>query len=48
MHHTDMLSSWQVQNLNWLEHMEVHRETTRNIRVTVMPFYLGSKVSIIT
>lgn len=42
----DLLSSWHQKNVCWLEKVEVHRETSRNVRVTVMPFYMGSKVSL--
>ena len=40
----DLLSSWRKINIPWLEQVEVHRETTRNIRVTVMSFYMGCRV----
>ena len=41
----DTLYEWQDKNHPWLELTDVHRETTENIRVTVMPFYIGSRVS---
>ncbi|XP_015763218.1 PREDICTED: polymerase delta-interacting protein 2-like [Acropora digitifera] len=40
----DALHSWQEKNRRWLELTDVHRETTSNIRITVMPFYMGTKV----
>jgi len=39
----DTLHEWQDKNHPWLELTDVHRETTENIRVTVMPFYIGSR-----
>jgi len=42
----DSLRDWQDKNHPWLELTDVHRETTENMRVTVMPFYIGSRVSI--
>ena len=35
------LKSWQEKNHPWLELSDVHKETTENIRVTVIPFYMG-------
>ncbi|XP_019848719.1 PREDICTED: polymerase delta-interacting protein 2-like isoform X1 [Amphimedon queenslandica] len=40
----DFLSSWHQKHICWLERIEIHRETTFNIRITVMPFYMGAKV----
>ena len=40
----EALQSWQEKNHKWLELTDVHRETTNNIRITVMPFYMGVKV----
>ncbi|XP_043976289.1 polymerase delta-interacting protein 2 [Gambusia affinis] len=37
----DTLKAWQEKNHPWLELSDVHRETTENIRVTVIPFYMG-------
>ena len=37
----DVLSHWREKNHEWLELSEVHCETTQNVRVTVMPFYMG-------
>ena len=31
----------QEKNHPWLELSDVHKETTENIRVTVIPFYMG-------
>ncbi|XP_020624216.1 polymerase delta-interacting protein 2-like [Orbicella faveolata] len=39
----EALQSWQEKNHKWLELTDVHRETTNNIRITVMPFYMGVK-----
>ena len=40
----DSLREWQDKNHPWLELTDIHRETTENIRVTVMPFFIGSRV----
>ncbi|XP_075052777.1 polymerase delta-interacting protein 2 isoform X1 [Mixophyes fleayi] len=37
----DTLHAWQAKNHPWLELSDVHRETTENIRVTAIPFYMG-------
>jgi polymerase delta-interacting protein 2 len=37
----DTLRTWQEKNHPWLELSDVHKETTENIRVTVIPFYMG-------
>jgi len=37
---------WHHKNHKWLELSEVVRETTDDIRVTAIPFYMGSRVSI--
>lgn len=42
----DTLCAWQEKNHPWLELSDVHRETTENIRVTVIPFYMGMRVSL--
>lgn len=42
----DTLRAWQEKNHPWLELSDVHRETTENIRVTVIPFYMGMRVSL--
>ena len=42
-----VLSSWQHKNANWLKQVDIHSETTQAIKVTVMPFYLGCRVSLI-
>jgi len=39
---THELRIWHEENHKWLELSDVHRETTENIRVTVIPFYMGS------
>jgi len=37
----DTLRAWQEKNHPWLELSDVHKETSENIRVTVIPFYMG-------
>nr|CAG4645575.1 EOG090X07J3 [Lynceus sp. MCZ IZ 141354] len=39
----ETLQAWQERNYPWLELTDVHKETTENVRVTVMPFYMGSR-----
>lgn len=39
----DTLKTWQEKNHPWLELSDVHRETTENIRITVIPFYMGCR-----
>ncbi|XP_014249837.2 polymerase delta-interacting protein 2 [Cimex lectularius] len=39
----DTLRAWQKKNHPWLELSDVHIETTENIRITVIPFYMGSR-----
>lgn len=39
----DTLKAWQKKNHPWLELSDVHKETTNNIRVTVIPFYMGCR-----
>ncbi|XP_065140541.1 polymerase delta-interacting protein 2-like isoform X1 [Paramisgurnus dabryanus] len=39
----DALHAWQEKNHQWLELSGVHRETTENIRVTVIPFHMGMR-----
>ncbi|XP_064612065.1 polymerase delta-interacting protein 2-like [Liolophura sinensis] len=41
----ETLRAWQEKNHPWLELSDVHRETTEGIRVTVIPFYMGSRES---
>lgn len=41
----DTLRAWQEKNHPWLELSDVHKETTEDIRVTVIPFYMGARVS---
>lgn len=41
----DSLGTWQEKNHPWLELSDVHRETTENIRITVIPFYMGCRAS---
>lgn len=39
----ETLKAWQKKNHPWLELSDVHKETTENVRVTVIPFYMGSR-----
>lgn len=39
----DTLKAWQDKNHPWLELSDVHKETTENVRVTVIPFYMGHR-----
>ena len=39
----DTLRNWEEKNHHWLELSDVHKETTENIRVTVIPFYMGCR-----
>lgn len=41
----ETLKAWQHKNHPWLELSDVHKETTENIRVTVIPFYMGCRES---
>ncbi|ROT75550.1 hypothetical protein C7M84_005906 [Penaeus vannamei] len=41
----ETLKAWQERNHPWLELSDVHKETTENIRVTVIPFYMGCRES---
>ena len=41
----ETLLAWQEKNHPWLELSDVHRETTENVRVTVIPFYMGCRLS---
>lgn len=41
----ETLIAWQERNHPWLELSDVHKETTENIRVTVIPFYMGCRES---
>ena len=38
------LRIWHEKNHKWLELSDVHRESTEGIRVTVIPFFMGSRV----
>ena len=40
------LGAFQEKNHSWLCLSKVYRETTENIRVTVIPFYMGKVVII--
>jgi len=42
---SEMLQGWQESNRHCLELSKVHKETTGNVRVTAIPFYLGLKDS---
>ncbi|KAG7205147.1 hypothetical protein KM043_005516 [Ampulex compressa] len=39
----ETLRAWQKKNHPWLELCDVHKETTENIRITVIPFYMGCR-----
>lgn len=39
------LRVWHEKNHKWLELSDVHRETTEDIRVTVIPFFMGSRIN---
>lgn len=39
----DTLKAWQRKNHTFLELSDVHIETTNNIRITVIPFYMGCR-----
>lgn len=39
------LLHWQEKNHPWLALSDVHKETTENITVTVIPFYMGFRES---
>lgn len=41
----ETLRAWQKKNHPWLELSDVHKETTENVRITVMPFYMGCRES---
>lgn len=41
----ESLKNWQEKNYALLELSDVHKETTENVRVTVIPFYMGYKES---
>lgn len=41
----ETLRAWQKKNHPWLELSDVHKDTTENVRVTVIPFYMGSRES---
>lgn len=41
----DALKAWHDRNHRWLELSDVHKETTEGIRVTVIPFFMGSRKS---
>ncbi|ALC46651.1 CG12162, partial [Drosophila busckii] len=39
----DTLKAWQEKNHPWLDMSDVHKETTEQVRVTVIPFYMGCR-----
>ena len=43
----ETLKAWQEKNHPWLELSDVHKETTENIRVTVIPFYMGFRQGLV-
>ncbi|RXG72542.1 polymerase delta-interacting protein 2 [Armadillidium vulgare] len=42
---SETLKTWQERTNCWLELSDVHKETTENVRVTVIPFYMGCRTS---
>jgi polymerase delta-interacting protein 2 len=40
----EALKSWQERNIKWLEFSDVYSEISNNVRVTIIPFYIGMKV----
>ena len=40
----EALKSWQERNIKWLEFSDVYSETSNNVRITVIPFFIGIKV----
>lgn len=42
---SDTLKTWHERTNCWLELSDVHKETTENVRVTVIPFYMGCRTS---
>ncbi|OQR68338.1 polymerase delta-interacting protein 2-like [Tropilaelaps mercedesae] len=41
----ETLRAWQDKNHPWLELNQVHKETTEDVRVTVIPFYMGCRTN---
>ena len=41
----ETLRAWQKKNHPWLELSDVYKQTTENIQVTVIPFYMGRRES---
>ncbi|CAB0004546.1 unnamed protein product [Nesidiocoris tenuis] len=41
----DALKGWKKKNHPWLELSSVHRQTTDGIRVTAIPFFMGTRVN---
>lgn len=39
----ETLQAWQEKNHPWLDMSDVHKETTENVRITVIPFYMGCR-----
>ncbi|CAF4601983.1 unnamed protein product, partial [Rotaria socialis] len=42
---SEHLKSWQTRHHRWLELSDVSKDVTHQIRVTVIPFYMGSRFS---
>lgn len=38
---SDTLLSWQEKNHSWLKLSDVYKETTNNIQITAIPFFIG-------
>ena len=43
----ESLTAWQEKNHPWLQLSNVHRETTEQVRVTAIPFYMGCRVGML-
>ncbi|XP_014354159.1 polymerase delta-interacting protein 2 isoform X6 [Latimeria chalumnae] len=44
----ETLQAWQEKNHPWLELSDIHRETTENLRVTAIPFYMGMREPVLS
>ena len=42
---TDVLIQWMQKNHPWLKLNDVYKETTNNIQVTAIPFFIGVRYS---
>uniref|UniRef100_A0A1B6M1H7 ApaG domain-containing protein n=1 Tax=Graphocephala atropunctata TaxID=36148 RepID=A0A1B6M1H7_9HEMI len=39
----DSLKVWKNNNISWLKVSDVHKETTEDVRITAIPFYMGCR-----